>query len=157
MWRRLCKVTAIVVVIVEVYQSGQGRFSDCILVDGLWGKPLVKSDKWNKSTLNVMVILLSRWPCVCWLLCPSELTPPAISDDADCGRALVATCYHSSAFQPPTVTRLRSSTPRGKCWASLVGARAQTHKHSPFTRETGSLPLLFHVPLSFPAPPITVF
>lgn len=61
-------------------------------------------------------------------------SPPAISDEANCGRPLVATCYHSSAFQPPTVTRLRSSTPQGKCWASLANARAQTHKHSPFTR-----------------------
>jgi len=71
--------------------------------------------------------------------------PPLLG--ANCGRLLVTTCYHSSAFQPPTATRLHSSTPQGKCWASLADVTAQTQKHSPSSR----LPALLLNPPSTPS------
>lgn len=72
--------------------------------------------------------------------------------EAGCGRPLVTTCYHSSAFQPPTATRLHSSAPQGKCWHSLANVRAQTQKHSAATRCSSSF-----TPLASSAPPTAAF
>lgn len=81
----------------------------------------------------------------------SSSQPPhsAVSDEDGGGRLPVATCYHSSALQPPTATRFHTSTPQGKCWASLGDVRAQTHKHPALTRSAELL-------TSHAAPPSTV-